>query len=70
MFAFVPSTGTPNPKEEGRGEVLGLKRPYDIMEGGAISRVLPLRDSLSTAEGQHTRHTRSGSLRLFVSVRF
>ncbi|KAG9354845.1 hypothetical protein JZ751_001558, partial [Albula glossodonta] len=39
-----------NPKEEGRGapgEILGLKRPYDVMEGG-ISRGLPIRDSLST----------------------
>uniref|UniRef100_A0A668AF65 Nuclear receptor corepressor 2 n=1 Tax=Myripristis murdjan TaxID=586833 RepID=A0A668AF65_9TELE len=42
-----------NPKEEGRGpgqpgEILGLKRPYDVMEGG-ISRGLPMRDSLSAA---------------------
>ncbi|XP_064210111.1 nuclear receptor corepressor 2 isoform X6 [Anguilla rostrata] len=40
-----------NPKEEGRGvpgEILGLKRPYDVMEGG-ISRGLPIRDSLSAA---------------------
>uniref|UniRef100_A0A674PDY8 Nuclear receptor corepressor 2 n=1 Tax=Takifugu rubripes TaxID=31033 RepID=A0A674PDY8_TAKRU len=41
------------PKDEGRGlaqpgEILGLKRSYDVMEGG-ISRGLPLRDSLSTA---------------------
>lgn len=49
---FLLSIGSPNPKEEGRGEALGLKRPYDIMESGGISRVLPLRDSLSTAEGQ------------------
>ncbi|GAA6074669.1 nuclear receptor corepressor 2 isoform X7, partial [Tachysurus ichikawai] len=35
------------PKEEGKGEMLGLKRPYDIMEGGGISRALPL----SAAEG-------------------
>lgn len=48
---FLLSAGTPNPKEEGRGEVLGLKRPYDVMEGVGISRVLPLRDSLSAAEG-------------------
>lgn len=39
------------PKDESRGpgqsgEVLGLKRPYDLMEGG-ISRGLPVRDSLS-----------------------
>lgn len=32
------------PKEEGRGELLGLKRPYDVMEGG-ITRGLPLRDA-------------------------
>uniref|UniRef100_A0A8C9TBI6 Nuclear receptor corepressor 2 n=1 Tax=Scleropages formosus TaxID=113540 RepID=A0A8C9TBI6_SCLFO len=43
---------TQNPKDEGRGsmsqgELLGLKRPYDVMEGG-ISRGLPLRDSLSS----------------------
>ncbi|CAB1321843.1 unnamed protein product, partial [Coregonus sp. 'balchen'] len=40
-----------NPKEDGRGqpgEILGLKRPYDVMEGG-ISRGLPTRDSLSAA---------------------
>ncbi|XP_064882678.1 nuclear receptor corepressor 2 isoform X5 [Oncorhynchus nerka] len=40
-----------NPKEDGRGqpgEILGLKRPYDVMEGG-ISRGLPMRDSLSAA---------------------
>ncbi|XP_023285972.1 nuclear receptor corepressor 2-like, partial [Seriola lalandi dorsalis] len=41
------------PKDEGRGpgqpgEILGLKRPYDAMEGG-ISRGLPMRDSLSAA---------------------
>lgn len=41
------------PKDEGRGsgqpgEILGLKRPYDVMEGG-ISRGLPMRDSLSAA---------------------
>uniref|UniRef100_A0A4W6FKH8 Nuclear receptor corepressor 2 n=1 Tax=Lates calcarifer TaxID=8187 RepID=A0A4W6FKH8_LATCA len=41
------------PKDEGRGpgqpgEILGLKRPYDAMEGG-ISRGLPMRESLSAA---------------------
>uniref|UniRef100_A0A3Q3L0W1 Nuclear receptor corepressor 2 n=1 Tax=Mastacembelus armatus TaxID=205130 RepID=A0A3Q3L0W1_9TELE len=41
------------PKDEGRvpghpGEILGLKRSYDAMEGG-ISRGLPVRDSLSAA---------------------
>ncbi|XP_055367301.1 nuclear receptor corepressor 2 isoform X4 [Betta splendens] len=41
------------PKDDGRGpgqpgEILGLKRPYDAMEGG-ISRGLPTRDSLSAA---------------------
>lgn len=49
----VFSSGLPsqNPKEDGRGqpgEILGLKRPYDVMEGG-ISRGLPMRDSLSAA---------------------
>ncbi|KAM9744671.1 nuclear receptor corepressor 2 isoform 3-T4 [Menidia menidia] len=39
------------PKDDGRGsgqpgEILGLKRPYDVMEGG---RGLPLRDSVSAA---------------------
>ncbi|XP_031426191.1 nuclear receptor corepressor 2 isoform X4 [Clupea harengus] len=37
-----------NPKEESRGELLGLKRTYDVMDGG-ISRGLPMRDSLSAA---------------------
>uniref|UniRef100_A0A8C4IN46 Nuclear receptor corepressor 2 n=1 Tax=Dicentrarchus labrax TaxID=13489 RepID=A0A8C4IN46_DICLA len=48
----IVSTGSASqtPKDEGRGsgqpgEILGLKRPYDIMEGG-ISRGLPMRDSL------------------------
>ncbi|CAL1616291.1 unnamed protein product [Knipowitschia caucasica] len=38
------------PKDESRGaaEVPGLKRAYDVMEGG-ISRGLPIRDSLSAA---------------------
>ncbi|XP_054630962.1 nuclear receptor corepressor 2 isoform X2 [Dunckerocampus dactyliophorus] len=40
-------------KDDGRGsgqagEILGLKRPYDVMEGG-ISRGLPMRDSLSAS---------------------
>lgn len=40
-------------KDEGRGpsqpgEILGVKRPYDVMEGG-ISRGLPMRDSLSAS---------------------
>lgn len=46
------------PKDEGRGpgqpgDILGLKRPYDVMEGG-ISRGLPMRESLSApnCEGQ------------------
>uniref|UniRef100_A0A3Q2YCC0 Nuclear receptor corepressor 2 n=1 Tax=Hippocampus comes TaxID=109280 RepID=A0A3Q2YCC0_HIPCM len=30
------------------GEILGVKRPYDVMEGG-ISRGLPMRDSLSAS---------------------
>ncbi|MEQ2204654.1 hypothetical protein XENOCAPTIV_016474, partial [Xenoophorus captivus] len=39
------------PKEDGRGsglsgEIIGLKRSYDVMEGG---RGLPMRDSLSAA---------------------
>lgn len=48
------------PKDEGRGlgqpgEILGLKRPFDVMEGG-ISRGLPMRDSLSTGncEGKNS----------------
>lgn len=44
-------SSTQTPKDDGRssgqpGEILGLKRPYDVMEGG-ISRGLPMRDSLS-----------------------
>ncbi|XP_057688811.1 nuclear receptor corepressor 2 isoform X2 [Corythoichthys intestinalis] len=40
-------------KDEGRGsgqpgEILGLKRPYDVMEGG-ISRGLPMREPLSAS---------------------
>lgn len=31
--------------------MVGLKRSYDMMEGG-ISRVPSIRDSLSTAEGE------------------
>lgn len=49
---FVGSSSQ-TPKDEGRGsgqpgEILGLKRPYDVMDGG-ISRGLPMRDSLSAA---------------------
>lgn len=45
--------GSQSSKDEGRGpgqsgEILGLKRPYDVMEGG-ISRGLPMRESLSAA---------------------
>lgn len=48
------------PKDEGRGpgqpgEILGLKRPYDAMEGG-ISRGLPTRDSLSATNCEGKRH--------------
>lgn len=65
-FRYLSRAGSSSQtaKEEGRGlaqpgDILGLKRPYDIMEGG-ISRGLPLRDSLSTAscEGK-TRTTAS-----------
>lgn len=49
------------PKDEGRGpgqsvEILGLKRPYDAMEGG-ISRGLPTRDSLSAANCEGKIHS-------------
>uniref|UniRef100_A0A8C1VBW6 Nuclear receptor corepressor 2 n=1 Tax=Cyprinus carpio TaxID=7962 RepID=A0A8C1VBW6_CYPCA len=44
----------PNSKEEARGEMAGLKRTYDMMEVG-ISRVPPIRDSLSAAEGLISR---------------
>uniref|UniRef100_A0A8C5ELJ4 Nuclear receptor corepressor 2-like n=1 Tax=Gouania willdenowi TaxID=441366 RepID=A0A8C5ELJ4_GOUWI len=45
------------PKDDGRGlgqpgDILGLKRPYDVMEGG-ISRGLPMRDSLSAANSYY-----------------
>lgn len=51
-LSFVGSSSQ-TVKDEGRGsgqpgEILGLKRPYDLMEGG-ISRGLPMRDSLSVA---------------------
>ncbi len=45
-------TGGPNSKEEGRGDMAGLKRTYDMMDVG-ISRVPPIRDSLPAAEGEH-----------------
>ncbi|KTG33620.1 hypothetical protein cypCar_00000980, partial [Cyprinus carpio] len=44
----------PNSKEESRGDMAGLKRTYDMMEVG-ISRVPPIRDSLSAAEGLISR---------------
>lgn len=42
-------------KDEGRGsgqpgDIVGLKRPYDLMEG-CISRGLPMRDSVANCEG-------------------
>uniref|UniRef100_A0A8C5G939 Nuclear receptor corepressor 2-like n=1 Tax=Gouania willdenowi TaxID=441366 RepID=A0A8C5G939_GOUWI len=51
-MSFVGPTSQ-TPKDDGRGlgqpgDILGLKRPYDVMEGG-ISRGLPMRDSLSAA---------------------
>lgn len=61
---FMTCAGPPSqpPKDESRGpgqsgEVLGLKRPYDLMEGG-ISRGLPVRDSLSAVncEGKTQCH--------------
>lgn len=53
LCSSCAGSSSQTPKDEGRGlaqpgEILGLKRPYDVMEGG-ISRGLPLRDSLSTA---------------------
>lgn len=42
-------TGGPNSKEEARGDMAGLKRTYDMMEVG-ISRVPPIRDSISEGE--------------------
>lgn len=71
-LSFVgPASQTP--KEEGRGpgqpgEILGLKRPYDVMEGG-ISRGLPMRDSLSAAncEGNLTLcHSHKGLLDIIL----
>lgn len=44
-------TGGPNSKEEGRGDMAGMKRSYEMMEVG-ISRGPPIRDSLSAAEGK------------------
>lgn len=54
-LSFV-GAASQNPKDEGRGpgEILGLKRPYDAMEGG-ISRGLPTRDSLSAANCEGKR---------------
>lgn len=61
-LSFVGSSSQ-TVKDEGRGsgqpgEILGLKRPYDLMEGG-ISRGLPMRDSLSVAncEGKTFFHS-------------
>lgn len=68
LYLSCAGSSSQTPKDEGRGlaqpgEILGLKRPYDVMEGG-ISRGLPLRDSLSTAscEGK-TRITGSAPVR-------
>lgn len=74
-FLSLSCTGSSSqtPKDEGRGlgqagEILGLKRPYDVMEGG-ISRGLPLRDSLSTAscEGKR-RFTGLGPVRKWCHI--
>lgn len=51
-YCLCLNTGGPNSKEESRGDMAGLKRTYDMMEVG-ISRVPPIRDSLSAAEGEH-----------------
>ncbi len=51
-YCLFEHTGGPNSKEEGRGDMAGLKRTYDMMDVG-ISRVPPIRDSLSAAEGEH-----------------
>lgn len=65
---MILSVGPPSqtPKDEG---ILGLKRPYDIMEGG-ISRGLPLRDSLSAAnlEGKTCVMLTKGYWMTFVSM--
>lgn len=68
LYLSCAGSSSQTPKDEGRGlaqpgEILGLKRPYDVMEGG-ISRGLPLRDSLSTTscEGK-TRITGSAPVR-------
>uniref|UniRef100_A0A672JII0 Nuclear receptor corepressor 2 n=1 Tax=Salarias fasciatus TaxID=181472 RepID=A0A672JII0_SALFA len=48
---YCPTSQTPKDDSRGpgqAGDMLGLKRPYDVMEGG-ISRGLPMRDSLSAA---------------------
>lgn len=59
LYLSCAGSSSQTPKDEGRGlgqagEILGLKRPYDVMEGG-ISRGLPLRDSLSTASCEGKR---------------
>lgn len=57
-LSFIGSASQ-TPKDEGRGggqsgEILGLKRPYDVMEGG-ISRGLAMRESLSAANCEGNR---------------
>uniref|UniRef100_A0A673Z3J2 Nuclear receptor corepressor 2 n=1 Tax=Salmo trutta TaxID=8032 RepID=A0A673Z3J2_SALTR len=53
-----------NPKEDGRGqpgEILGLKRPYDVMEGG-ISRGLMGRAMPHERDSPHPTHHIRGSI--------
>lgn len=51
-YCVFDHTGGPNSKDEGRGDMGGLKRSYEMMDVG-MSRVQPIRDSLSASEGKH-----------------
>lgn len=52
LLCVFDHTGGTNSKEEGRGDMGGLKRSYEMMDVG-MSRVPPIRDSLSASEGKH-----------------
>lgn len=58
IYLSLVGAASQTPKDEGRGpgqpgEILGLKRPYDAMEGG-ISRGLATRESAASCEGKRS----------------
>uniref|UniRef100_A0A672JLZ3 Nuclear receptor corepressor 2 n=1 Tax=Salarias fasciatus TaxID=181472 RepID=A0A672JLZ3_SALFA len=57
---YCPTSQTPKDDSRGpgqAGDMLGLKRPYDVMEGG-ISRGLPMRDSPHHTHYKDAHHIR------------